>query len=331
MALATNTNTYIIFVFVSLILVGVIGLGCKLGRRRRETPIPPYLYLPTRPAEELSCPHSSTSSSLPSETSSSKAKDKAPLERGKGWKREAIQSTDKTMSAEAQQGYRDLLGDVHRVFDENKVKYSLAAGTLLGSYRHGDIIPYDDDADIVVRYTDREKVYSLKDEFKKEGISLEGGCLACWSNYYKEICEFINTTGESGGFPDKTRMSKPCESTPYFGILKRGDLHVDLFLVIPLSNLQNSKETFYTVYGNNRLITQEQYDQMFDTVPCDFGDVTLSCPSNTHELLCHQYGDLSLPSFSQQENKSSNPAMFRGADATTPHIVKGKGGYELRV
>lgn len=58
---------------------------------------------------------------------------------------------------------RSIMKSTLRVFDgvmkSLKVKYILYAGTLLGSYRHHDIIPWDDDIDVMVPATASKDLY----------------------------------------------------------------------------------------------------------------------------------------------------------------------------
>lgn len=42
----------------------------------------------------------------------------------------------------------DLLARIHRVCEENNIRYTIAYGSLLGAIRHGGFIPWDDDIDI---------------------------------------------------------------------------------------------------------------------------------------------------------------------------------------
>ncbi|XP_071104261.1 uncharacterized protein [Haliotis cracherodii] len=73
-----------------------------------------------------------------------------------------------------------------RVFDDKvapKITYFLYAGALLGSYSHHGMIPWDDDMDIIVRYTDRgvllNALKSLAPEF---GYNTEDE--SSWKLYY---------------------------------------------------------------------------------------------------------------------------------------------------
>jgi tRNA nucleotidyltransferase (CCA-adding enzyme) len=50
------------------------------------------------------------------------------------------------------------------VMDEAKLTYYMACGTLIGSYRHHGLVPWDDDVDIYARWTER---YRLSTVFKR--------------------------------------------------------------------------------------------------------------------------------------------------------------------
>ncbi|CAF1224971.1 unnamed protein product [Adineta steineri] len=64
-----------------------------------------------------------------------------------------------------------LLMIIDRICRENKITYFISEGTLLGSLRHHDIIPWDDDLDILVP-NDKRKI--LNNEFKKIEKTLIG-------------------------------------------------------------------------------------------------------------------------------------------------------------
>lgn len=67
----------------------------------------------------------------------------------------------------------ETLRDIHELFTRSNVWYVIQFGTLLGAVRHHGIIPWDDDADLVVLRKDRKKLWALKGELEKRGYRLE--------------------------------------------------------------------------------------------------------------------------------------------------------------
>lgn len=65
-----------------------------------------------------------------------------------------------------------MLYDVHQILVNNNITYWADGGTLLGSVRHGGIIPWDDDIDIGILSKDIRKFLKLKKQFKKCGYSI---------------------------------------------------------------------------------------------------------------------------------------------------------------
>ena len=56
---------------------------------------------------------------------------------------------------------KTLLWEFHKLCEEQGLQYSLGYGTLLGAVRHGGMIPWDDDIDVIVPRKDFEKLCEL--------------------------------------------------------------------------------------------------------------------------------------------------------------------------
>ena len=82
-----------------------------------------------------------------------------------------------------QQKKLEILIDIAKFCNENKIRYWLDSGTLLGAVRHGGFIPWDDDIDIIIMQEDAK---FLKENYKSENFEIvntnEEGI-----NFYKVI------------------------------------------------------------------------------------------------------------------------------------------------
>ncbi len=65
-----------------------------------------------------------------------------------------------------------MLALLDELLTRHSIPYWITHGTLLGSIRHGDIIPWDDDADLMIWQSDLSKVRALRREVGKAGYSL---------------------------------------------------------------------------------------------------------------------------------------------------------------
>ena len=68
---------------------------------------------------------------------------------------------------------QEILDVVHEVCVSNRLKYSLAYGTLLGAVRHGGFIPWDDDIDILMPREDYTKLLEIWSEIAPEDYILQ--------------------------------------------------------------------------------------------------------------------------------------------------------------
>ncbi|XP_064646015.1 uncharacterized protein LOC135499273 [Lineus longissimus] len=72
------------------------------------------------------------------------------------------------MTAEETKQYMELFEVFHNVTEESNISYFIDSGTLIGAFRHGGFIPWDDDIDVQIHENDTDKLISaLKSQAPK--------------------------------------------------------------------------------------------------------------------------------------------------------------------
>ena len=95
-----------------------------------------------------------------------------------------------------------ILKDVTNILEKNNLEYFISFGTLLGAVRHGGLIPWDTDIDIIIPYAKKDKYIEI---LKKE------------LSYYE-----VKETEEDGVVGSVIRVN----------LSKKNTLHIDLFTYI---------------------------------------------------------------------------------------------------
>ena len=74
-------------------------------------------------------------------------------------------SDEKTLLSQMQGKQLELLHELDRVCKRNNLRYALSSGTCLGAVRHGGFIPWDDDIDVYMSWSDAEKLVECQGDF----------------------------------------------------------------------------------------------------------------------------------------------------------------------
>ena len=80
-----------------------------------------------------------------------------------------------------------FLNEVSGIFKKNNITYHLLHGTLIGAFRHGGIIPWDDDLDIVVNVVHRPAIVELFNVKTTPGSP--GWCYSRLHDLYDKVCQ----------------------------------------------------------------------------------------------------------------------------------------------
>ena len=137
----------------------------------------------------------------------------------------------------------DILTDIDEFCRENKIRYSICSGTLLGAVRHGGFIPWDDDADL---FMPREDFDRFVESYNSQKYHL------VYKTRNKE--EFLNAGYAKVSDPATFRVNK--RSKAKYGVF------VDVFPLdkVPENAERRKKYMRKVMHYHNRLHHRQQRD-----------------------------------------------------------------------
>jgi len=117
-----------------------------------------------------------------------------------------------------------MLKEIDAFCRENGIKYSLSCGTLLGAIRHKGFIPWDDDVDIMMPYSD---MIRFKRMFRSGNIV---------------YCDMDNVKHYSRPF---SRLAHRATYNRKGWFTKGPGISIDLYPIVPLPDGRQERESFF--------------------------------------------------------------------------------------
>lgn len=151
----------------------------------------------------------------------------------------------------------DLLQLIVCELDKSNTEYLMTGGTLLGSVRHGGLIPWDDDADLAVLNTTPEQIINIMKPLEKHGI-------IAYENFKGNIVVVK---------------------------FKNSDASVDLFMMKKTKGSNDKKERYRFLFPYNIQFQNEWFyeNELYPLKPYKFGPLVLNGPNNHQNYLDRAY------------------------------------------
>ncbi len=184
------------------------------------------------------------------------------------------------MSQSAVNDLYQMLKDTHEILQASNIEYSIAFGTLLGSARNNGLIPWDDDADIVIKEEYAEKLHSLEPIFNKLGYEFK----PCTTK--EGICKIYKKGNPTCSV--ETDADKKCSLT-YNRKCTTTFPFIDIFILRKnkAKNIWEIKDDQHRAGFPNHYFIDEELSQ---PKLYSFGPIKLNGPTSLSSYLARAYG-----------------------------------------
>lgn len=164
-----------------------------------------------------------------------------------------------------------LLKEIVRLFNDNQIPYWIDAGTCLGAYRYGGVIPWDKDVDMAVLMPDFQNVFNVLKALDPDKYQVQD-----WSNR--------------------------CHPETYIRVLiKENRNHIDIYhynidaekrtLTYFVSSMDSNFMTNAWKTYESRFVHPTSYDTIFPLRKAQFDGVEVCVPNQTKQYLQERYGE----------------------------------------
>jgi len=165
----------------------------------------------------------------------------------------------------------ETLRDLTTLLDRFGIAYWLSSGTLMGAYRHGAMLPWDDDADIVVPNEQKPMLHgeAFRNRARALGLQVQEGYF-CNAEQYIPAVAYLkrNVHGNTSKLDLQSLFDDCTSSIGFFGRVQRWHereelrAYVDIWTAFPIS-LDN--RTLYSYGGGAWLFS---FMDIFPLQPC---------------------------------------------------------------